>query len=136
MICGRIYSAEAWLADLSKAQVQAKAEDKVVLMDFTGSDWCPACMRFNKEVLNSSVFRKYADKNVVVIEVDFPQNKPQSDELKKNNAALQDQFKVDAFPTLIVLDQEGKEIGRQVGYDAGGPKPFIAKLEAFKAGKK
>jgi thioredoxin-related protein len=126
----------AWLTDLPKAQAQAQAENKIVLMDFTGSDWCPACIRFNKEVLDSSVFQEYAAKNVVVVEVDFPQNKAQSDELKKTNAALQDRFKVEGFPTLIVLDKDGKEIGRQVGYEADGPKPFIAKLEEFKAGKK
>jgi thioredoxin-related protein len=126
----------AWLTNLPTAQAQAKAENKIVLMDFTGSDWCPACIRFGKEVLASADFQKYAAKNVVVVEVDFPQNKPQADELKKANAELQDRFKVEAFPTLVVLDQNGKEIGRQVGYGADGPKAFIAKIEQFKAEKK
>ena len=132
----RLPAAEtAWLTDLPKAEAQAKAENKIVLMDFTGSDWCPACIRFDREVLGSSTFQKYAAQNVVVVEVDFPQDKTQPDALKKANAALQDQFKVEGFPTLVVLDKDGKEIGREAGYAADGPEAFIAKLEKFKAGK-
>ena len=130
---GAAYSADAWRTDLPKAQAQAQAEHKLVLLDFTGSDWCPACIRFGKEVLNSADFQKYAETNVVVVEVDFPQNKPQSEELKKANAALQERFKVEGFPTLIVLNAAGKEVGRQLGYEADGPKAFIAKLEKFKS---
>jgi len=124
-----------WLTDLAKAQAQAKTENKIVLVDFTGSDWCPACIRFDREVLGSSTFQKYAAQNVVVVEVDFPQDKTQPDALKKANAALQDQFKVEGFPTFVVLDKDGKEIGREAGYAADGPEAFIAKLEKFKAGK-
>ena len=125
----------AWLTDLPQAQAEAKAENKIVLMDFTGSDWCPWCIKFKKEVLDTPQFQEYAAKNVVLVEVDYPRKKVQSDDLKKANAALKDQYKVDGFPTLVVLDKSGKEIGRQIGYEDGGPTAFIAKLEKFKAGK-
>jgi protein disulfide-isomerase len=121
-----------WLTDLPKAQAQAKAENKIVLMDFTGSDWCGWCIKFKKEVLDTSEFKNYAATNVVLVEVDFPNKKPQSAELKKANKELQTKYDVSGFPTLVVLDKNGKEIGRQVGYSAGGPKAFIAKLEGFK----
>lgn len=124
-----------WLTDLPAAQAQAKAENKIVLMDFTGSDWCGWCIKFKKEVLDTQEFQDYAAKNVVLVELDFPHKKPQSDDLKKANAALQTKYEIQGFPTLIVLDQKGTEIGRQVGYEEGGPKAFIAKLEKFKAGK-
>jgi thioredoxin-related protein len=121
-----------WLTELPKAQAKAKAENKIVLMDFTGSDWCGWCIKFNKEVLSTPEFAEYAKKNLVLVELDFPRKKQQPAELKKANKALQAKFQVDGFPTFVVLNAEGKEIGKQVGYSEGGAKPFISKLEGFK----
>jgi protein disulfide-isomerase len=121
-----------WLTDLPKAEAQAKAENKIVLVDFTGSDWCGWCIKFKKEVLDTVEFQEYAAKNVVLVELDYPHKKVQADDLKKANAALKTQYNVHGFPTLLVLDKDGKEIGRQVGYSKGGPQAFIAKLEGFK----
>jgi len=121
-----------WLTDLPKAQAQAKAENKIVLMDFTGSDWCGWCIKFKKEVLDTAEFQAYAAKNVVLVELDYPNKKVQSEDLKKANATLKTQYDVHGYPTLLVLNKDGKEIGRQVGYSKGGPQAFIAKLEKFK----
>lgn len=121
-----------WLTDLPKAQAQAKAENKIVLIDFTGSDWCGWCIKFKKDVLDTPEFKAYAAKNVVLVELDYPSKKEQSAELKKANAALKQQYAVSGFPTLVVLDKNGNEIGRQVGYSKGGPKAFIEKLESYK----
>jgi protein disulfide-isomerase len=101
-------------------------------MDFTGSDWCPWCIKFDKEVLDTPEFQEYAAKNVVLVKLDFPHKLVQGDDLKKANAALKTQYDVHGFPTLLVLDKDGKEIGRQVGYSKGGPQAFITKLEGFK----
>ena len=122
-----------WLTDLPQAQAKAKTENKQVLLDFTGSDWCGWCIKFNKEVLATPEFAEYAAKNLVLVEVDFPRKKEQSAELKKANRALGSKYKVGGYPAFVVLDKEGKEIGRQAGYSSGGPKAFIAKLEGFKA---
>ena len=122
-----------WLTDLPKAQAKAKEENKQVLLDFTGSDWCGWCIKFNKEVLATPEFAEYAAKHLVLVEVDFPRKKEQSDELKKANKAVGSKYSVDGYPTFVVLNKDGKEVGRQEGYAAGGPKAFIAKLEAFKA---
>ncbi len=122
-----------WLTDLPKAEAQAKAENKIVLMDFTGSDWCGWCIKFQKEVLDTPEFQAYAAKNVVLVELDYPHKKVQADDLKKANAALNKKYDVHGYPTLVVLDKGGKEIGRQVGYSEGGPQAFIAKLEKFRA---
>jgi thioredoxin-related protein len=131
----QVNAADTWLTDLPKAQEQAKAENKIVLMDFTGSDWCEWCIKFKKDVLDNQKFLDYAATNVVLVEVDFPHKKEQSADLKKANAALNDKFKIEGYPTLVVLDKDGNEIGRQEGYERGGPKAFIAKLEKFKRGK-
>jgi protein disulfide-isomerase len=122
-----------WLTDLPQAQTQAKADNKIVLLDFTGSDWCGWCIKFKKEVLDTEAFQDYAAKNVVLVELDFPNKKDQTADLKNANAALKARYQISGFPTLVVLDQSGKEIGRQVGYAEGGPKAFIAKLEEFKS---
>jgi protein disulfide-isomerase len=127
-------SEATWLTDLPQAKVQAKAENKIVLLDFTGSDWCGWCIKFKQEVLDTPKFQEYAAKNAVLVEVDFPNKKEQSDDLKKANTALKTKYKINGFPTLVVLDQNGKEIGRQVGYAEGGPKAFIGKLENYKKG--
>ena len=131
----RVNAAETWLTDLPKAEAQAKTENKIVLMDFTGSDWCSWCIKFKQEVLDTPEFQAYAAKNVVLVELDFPSKKVLPDGLKKTNAALKDQYNINGYPTLVVLDKSGKEIGRQVGYSEGGPKVFIVKLEQFRAGK-
>ncbi len=120
-----------WLTDLPKAQAQAKAEKKMVLMDFTGSDWCGWCIKLNKEVFSQPAFTEYAKKNLVLVEVDFPTKKKQSAELKKANEALQKKYDIEGYPTIIVLNSEGAKIG-QLGYEPGGPKAFIAELEKLK----
>lgn len=100
-----------WLTDLPKAQAQAKAEGKLVLMDFTGSDFCSSCIRLHKEVFSTQEFAEYAKKRLVLVELDFPLKKKQPDALKKANAALAKEFKVDGYPTLIVLGADGKKLG-------------------------
>jgi protein disulfide-isomerase len=137
LLCGALMQASAtepqWLTDLPKAQAKAKEEKKMVLLDFTGSDWCGWCKKARKDFLDTPEFSKYAAKNLVLVELDFPSKKiQQSDDLKKANAALKKKFGVDGFPTFVLLDSAGKELGRAEGYVQGGPSAFIAKLESFK----
>jgi thioredoxin-related protein len=121
-----------WATDLPEALKQAKAEHKIVLLDFTGSDWCMWCSRFDDDVLSKPEFASYSKTNLVMVRVDFPHNKTQSDSVKKANEGLKTKFKVDGFPTYIALKPNGKEAGRQVGYLSGGPQVFIAELEKFR----
>lgn len=126
-----VATAADWQTDLPKAQAQAKKENKLVLMDFTGSDWCGWCIKLKKEVFDTQEFKDYADKNLVLVEVDFPRKKEQSAELKKANQALQAKYKIQGYPTIIVLDGDGKQVG-ELGYMKGGPGPFIAELAKLK----
>lgn len=120
-----------WQTDLPKAQAQAAKEKKMVLLDFTGSDWCGWCIKLNKEVFSQSDFKKYADANLVLVEVDFPARKKLSPEQTKANDALAKKYNIQGYPTIIVLNGEGKKVG-ELGYLAGGPKAFIAELEKLK----
>ena len=120
-----------WQTDLPKALAAAKTENKMVLLDFTGSDWCSWCIKFDKEALSTEKFADYAKAHLELVTLDFPDKKPQSDELKAANAALQKKYNVGGFPTFVLLNADGNEVGRQVGYAEGGPEAFIAKLEKF-----
>jgi thioredoxin-related protein len=119
-----------WLTDLPQAEAQAKSENKLVLMDFTGSDWCPWCIKMDKETLTQTEFADYAKKNLVLVLVDFPNHKEQSTALKAANKALAKKYGVDGFPTFVEVKPDGTEVTRQVGYLDGGPKAFIAQLDA------
>ena len=121
-----------WHTDLAKAQAKAKAEKKMVLIDFTGSDWCGFCIKQQKEVFNTPEFAEYAKKNLILVEIDFPNKKEQSAEVKAANKKLKEEYAVRGFPTLVLLDSNGKKLGQEVGYGGGGPKAVIAKLEQLK----
>ena len=121
-----------WTTDYKAALVQAKAQKKLVLLDFTGSDWCGYCKLLDNEVFTQQAFKDFADKNYILVTVDFPQQKQLPDDLKQQNDSLGKQFNIDGYPTLIILDADGKELGRQVGYSPGsGPDAVIAKLKSF-----
>jgi thioredoxin-related protein len=120
-----------WLTDLAQAKSLAKTENKLVLMDFTGSDWCPPCKQLKKNVFSSEEFATFAKANLVLVEVDFPRAKKQSAELKKTNQALSDKFAIEAYPTVIVLSPEGKQLSKDTGYGGTSAKDFVAKLEKF-----
>jgi len=123
-----------WSTDLPKALGQAKAEKKDVLLDFTGSDWCPPCKELHKKVLVSKEFEDYAETNLVLVLVDFPNSKPQTEELKKANAALHEKFEVEGFPTLVLLDADGKVLKKYLGYDGAKPAEIIEGIEKARKG--
>jgi protein disulfide-isomerase len=120
-----------WKTNYAAALQKAQTENKAILLDFTGSDWCPWCIKMKHETLDTPMFKQYAEKNLVLVEVDFPNAKPQSETLKAQNQNLKQKFQADGFPTFVILDKSEKVLGRQVGYLAGGPAAFIAKLNTF-----
>ena len=122
-----------WLSDYKKAQQEAKANNKLVLLDFTGSDWCGWCIKLDKEVFSKPEFKDYANKNLVLMEADFPRAKAQAVGLKKQNQELAQQYQIQGFPTIIVLNGDGQKIG-ELGYMEGGATSFIAELEKLRKG--
>jgi protein disulfide-isomerase len=123
-----------WLSDYKKAQQEAKANHKFVLLDFTGSDWCGWCKKFDREVLSQPQFKDYARNNLVLVELDFPRAKQQSSELKRQNLELARQYEVVGFPTIVVLDSDGQKLWRYDGYFPKGAAAFIAELEKLRKG--
>lgn len=120
-----------WVTDLPKAQKQGKDANKLIFIDFNGSDWCPPCKELRK-VLSSPAFADYAKKNLVLVDIDFPRQKEQPEQLKKANEALQEKYNIEGFPTIIVLNGNGKELNRTVGYGGQSAKQLIDELEKLK----
>lgn len=121
-----------WLTDLDAAKAQGVKENKPVLVDFTGSDWCPPCKSLHKVVFESPEFAAVATRYVLV-ELDFPRNKPQAPELKAKNREWQQKYAVNSFPTILLLDAKSGEVfGRVGGFGGQTAKEYLAKLDGYK----
>jgi len=117
-----------WTTQYAAALKQGRQQKTKVFLFFTGSDWCGWCKRLDREVLATDKFRAYAGKNLVLVKLDFPRDVDQSSSEKAQNEQLAQRFNVRGFPTVVVLDSAGKEISR-LGYQPGGPGPFIDELK-------
>lgn len=126
-------SKPGWITSYEEGQQEAKANNKLVLLDFTGSDWCGWCVLLDREVFSKPRFKEYASKNLVLVELDFPKTKPVPDTIMTQNVRLAQLYQVQGFPTIIVLNGDGQLVG-EFGYVKGGPDAFIALLEKLRKG--
>ena len=117
-----------WLTDYEQALSVAKEHDLPVLINFSGSDWCIWCVKLMDEVFDKEEFKAYAKENLVLLNLDFPKQSKQSKEVQAANQALAERFRIEGFPTVILLNSDGEVIGR-TGYRDGGPKPYIEHLK-------
>ena len=117
-----------WFTNAEAAQAKAKEENKLVLLNFTGSDWCIWCQRLKRDVFDKPEFAQFAQSKLVLVEVDFPQRKILPGAQQQANARLDKTYHINSYPTIILLDPDGKQIAR-MGYLFGGASGFIAKLE-------
>jgi len=126
-----------WGTDFAHAKALAKEEGKFILLDFTGSDWCPPCIQLDKDVFQKTAFRDYAKKNLVLVTLDFPRRGKQDKALGEQNRSLARKFEVQGYPTVIILNPQGKEVGRHMGYRPGGVQAYLEFLESvIKSGGK
>ncbi len=119
-----------WQTKFEDAKTKAKADKKLLLVNFTGSDWCGWCIKLKQEVFDQEAFLKEAPQRFVFVELDFPRTKELPAELKAQNDQLAQQFDVAGFPTILVLDAEGQLIAR-TGYRPGGPEEYFKHLTEF-----
>jgi thioredoxin-related protein len=122
-----------WLTSYEEAQKEAQAKHRLLVMDFTGSDWCGWCIMLDKEVFSKPEFKEYANKNLVLLELDFPRMKKMPPETVAQNERLAMKYGIQGFPTVVVFDSDGKPLGA-LGYEQGGPQVFIARLEKLRKG--
>jgi protein disulfide-isomerase len=127
-----------WHTDLVKAIEISTKEKKPLMLFFTGSDWCGWCIRLQKEVFYKPEFIEWANDNVVLVDIDFPNNKSkQSTELQQQNNMLQQQFGIQGYPTIHFVRPDkidGKtnltSLGN-TGYRAGGPAAWISEANTY-----
>lgn len=100
---------DGWSTDLDKAFAKAKTEKKCVLVEFTGSDWCPPCIAMRKNVFSKKEFVTAAAKKYILVELDFPKS---DKDLAEKNQPLAEKYKIEGFPTVILFTPEGKEFTR------------------------
>lgn len=122
------FAKPGWEDEFAKGVAKAKTSGKPALVDFTGSDWCGWCMKLDEEVFSKKEFKDYVKDKYQLVEVDFPQIKPLPKKKAEANQAVAEKYGIKGYPTVVVVDGEGKELGR-LGYVEGGPKAFIAELE-------
>lgn len=127
---------DGWNTDLEKAKATAKAENKHILIDFSGSDWCGWCVKLDKEVFSQPTFQEYAKDNLVLVLADFPRDKSnQSAALQKQNEKLSQEYGVRGFPTVFILNPDGEAIDK-TGYQDGGPEPYVEYIKKVVAAAK
>lgn len=125
-----LHASDVWTTDYQAALARAAAEKKPVLLEFTGSDWCPPCKMMAAQIFDTNEFTEFAKTSIVAVKLDFPRSKPQSPELKAQNQALSQQYGIEGFPTVVLLSSEGKELGRNVGLMRGGPAAMISWIQS------
>lgn len=107
-----------WEKEYDKAVETARNQNKPILIFFTGSDWCGPCKMLVDDFFESKRFGKLAAKNFVIYEADFPRNSYLVTlSQRKKNDYLSRMYGVNSYPTIVVIDEEGKELGRKEGYN-------------------
>ena len=129
-----LISASVWNLNFDEATKQAKDENKVILLNFAGSDWCAPCIKLTREVFDQSEFLDYAKENLVLVRADFPRLKKNqlSKEQVKHNEALADKYNSQGkFPLTLLVDAEGRVIHEWDGYQSVTPAEFISQINKF-----
>jgi thioredoxin-related protein len=125
---------DVWHDDVEKAVEIAKAENKLLLLDFTGSDWCPPCIKLDEEIFSKEEFTKAASEHFVLVKLDFPNAIELPEKIKQQNADWAKKYSVQGYPTVFLIDSQGKPFGI-LGYQEGGVQPFLENLQSLRQAK-
>lgn len=131
---------KGWTTDLDKAFADAKAANKPVMLEFTGSTWCAQCITMTKNVFSKPEFIGEASKRVILVEIDVPFTgaaaKAEDPELAARNTAYAAKYGVEEFPQVVLFSPDGKEISRFFASDYPRTDLFLAQLDKeLKKGK-
>jgi len=118
---------EGWTTDLEKAFEKAKAEKKSVLVEFTGSDWCPPCIAMRKNVFSKKEFVSAASEKYILVELDFPKGDEAVSEKNKPHA---EKYKIEGFPTVVLFNSEGKEFTRFFASEFPKTEDFLKHIDS------
>jgi len=129
-------SIPGWLVNVQEANVESIKTGKPILANFTGSDWCGWCIKLRREVFDTPEFEEWAEENVVLLELDFPRKFQLPDDIRQQNASLQQAFGVRGYPTLWIFTLQNSDQGQMsingygsLGYEAGGPERWTGSAD-------
>jgi protein disulfide-isomerase len=122
-------AAPPWTDDWEAAKAKSKSENKPILIYMTGSDWCGWCKKLEKEVISKKAFTDFASQHFILMEADYPKTREQPAPLKQQNAELRKTYLNGGYPTVYVLDSEGKKLSKDLGELEGGVDGYIARLK-------
>lgn len=126
-------NAQEWTYDIDKAQEIATNENKLIVLVFSGSDWCAPCIKLERKIWESTEFQKLAKDSFILLKADFPRRKKNqlSEEQQKQNNLLAEKYNVEGnFPLVVVLDSAGKVKGK-MGYKNLSPTQYYEQLKSF-----
>ena len=122
---------EGWMTDFAAAKEKAAKENKTLLIEFNGSDWCGFCIKLNRQVFKQEAFKQGVKEQFVLVELDYPTNKSkQSAELIAQNAKLKKIYPVKGYPAIILADATGVPFA-QTGYLEFGPEAYLQHLQSL-----
>lgn len=127
-------NANGWLVNIDEAYAISKKTGKPIMANFTGSDWCGWCKKLKREVFDMPGFKKWADKNVVLLELDFPRTFKLPNHIQQQNAGLQKTFGVRGYPTIWVFNLGKDAATKQYAIEALGKTGYARGIAAFTQG--
>ena len=120
---------EGWLVDFEKAKAQAAKEGKPILMEFTGSDWCPPCKALHKNVLVKEIFKEEMPKHYILLKLDNPRDKSkQTDAEKAQYKELAREYKVTGVPSVFLADADGNPFFKSSGYSGQSADEWVEQM--------
>lgn len=122
------YPPTGWETDFQRALDRASAENKYIMVDFTGSDWCGWCKRLDREVFSKSAFKDFAKDNLVLLFIDSPSGIKLSDAQVAQNDKLGSFFQVQGYPTIVLLRPDSTP-ALLTGYREGGAEAYVRHLK-------
>ncbi|MFT6862218.1 MAG: thioredoxin-related protein [Akkermansiaceae bacterium] len=126
---------EGWVHDFEAAKKKAAEENKDLIVDFTGSDWCGWCIKLNKEVFQHDPFKKGVADTYILVELDYPRDKSILDEKTiQQNEMLKQKYQIQGFPTILITDAKGRPYAK-TGYQKGGPEAYLEHLATLQKNK-
>ncbi|MFT5748840.1 MAG: thioredoxin-related protein [Ancylomarina sp.] len=133
LILASLSNGFAQTSQLEKAAQLAKQENKLIFMNFSGSDWCRSCIVLKQSILNTPEFESFANDKLILLDVDFPRKKKNrlSKEQTQYNEKLAEKYnKEGQFPTIIILDSN-LNIVAKTGYKRLSPAQYVNHIKTL-----
>ena len=122
---------EGWLVNMNEAYAMSKKTGKPIMANFTGSDWCGWCKRLTASVFSKDEFKKWAEDNVILLELDYPRRKKLPQDIRQQNAALQQAFGIRGYPTVWVFNLDKDDTNGQFNIEGLGKTGYTRTVKEF-----